>query len=173
MTCHRRKGVKLDPRTGRLEADPDLPLLVDRKQDVGLYADHQRVHGAETGKRRGDRAAVLREIELVHCARQGEKAVRVEDLRETFRLVVEIGLDFEAAWVTIRPAGSDDPPPKSRVELTRAAVRDGPELTCEAKSCARPATGFVLAVSPLRVAAHDLTLQRAERDRLSRCADRA
>ena len=88
---------------------------------------------------------MLREIELVHRARQCQEAVRVEDLRETLRLVLEIGLDLERG-VGRRPARRAPATrrrPKRCVELARAAVGDRAELAREAQPRARPATGLV------------------------------
>src|SRR5688572_29255560 len=102
---------------------------------------------------------MLREIELVHRARKCQEAIRVEDLRETLRLVLEIGLDLEGTRFAARRAGLCDPSPSEAcVEFPRATVGDGAELARDSQPGPRPATGLVRAVAPLRVAAHDLAL---------------
>ena len=81
---------------------------------------------------------MLREIELVHRARKGQEAIRVEYLRETLRLMLEIGLDLEGTWFAVRRAGlCDPPPPEACVELPRATVGDGAELARQSQPGAR------------------------------------
>ncbi len=90
------KDVEFDLRAGGPQPGIDLALLVDGEQNVGFDTDHERPDVPQTSERRLERATVLREVELIHRLREREKAIRVEDLRETLGLVLEIGLDLES-----------------------------------------------------------------------------
>jgi len=81
--------------SGTGEDTGDLPLLVDREQEVGLDADHERPLRADPAQARLHRAPVLGDVEEVHGARKIEVAVRVEGARELLGVHLEVGLDLE------------------------------------------------------------------------------
>ena len=168
MALRRREPVELD-----LGADPpqllgDQRLLVDGVEHVGLRAEHQRTRHLQPCKRSLQRTrAMFGEVELVHRARQVEVAVGVVDLGEALALVLQVGLHLELRAEVAGHARSlrHAPAAEALVPFFVRAVGDRAELAREPHALARTAARLVVAAAPGRIVAHDLALQRAQRDR--------
>src|SRR5215213_6426239 len=108
---------------------------------------------------------MLGQVEFVHCARDRQIAIRVENFREALPLVFQVRLDFET-WLEIarRARGLGHPlAAEALLPLSGRSVGDRAELAREPHAEARTATGFVVAAMPGGVAAHHFALQRAQR----------
>ena len=170
----RRAAANVTSRPARAQHGRDLLLLVEREQEVGLDADHQRPPRADAGEARLHRAAVLGHVEQVHRARQVEVAVRRRRCPRTCarasrgrpRSRTRRRRRPSRAVAHVHPLAAEPLPP-----LRGRAVGD------EARACARARSPVdrarrrrVVAALPLGVGADGLALHRADGDRERRGA---
>ena len=113
-----------------------------------------------------ERAAVVGDVEQIHRPREIQIAVRIERADELVGMGFQIGLHLEVDAEALSGAAVGCPfAPEALPPLGRRAVRDHAELAREPHALHWRLVERVLAVTPGRIVANQLALQRAQGDR--------